>query len=131
MRKVSAFLLVAILVLTVGSSIWAFTPRRGGCGTPGYWKNHDWPVSSITLGTMQYSAADAMAILKSPIRGDIRMSIAHHLIAAKLNVAGGASPISAISAADAYLTTYGGLTGDKPRGADKSAADQSGGQQLC
>jgi hypothetical protein len=44
-----------------------FTPSRvqPGTGTPGYWKNHPdaWPVSSITVGGVAYTKAQAIAWL--------------------------------------------------------------------
>ena len=89
----------------------------GGCTfTQGYWKNHGgtkknipnaWPVSSLTLGTVSYTQAQLIAILEAPPAGNGLISLAHQLIAAKLNVANGASPApSAIADADALI---GGL----------------------
>src|SRR5687767_12302346 len=78
--------------------------------TQGYWKNHEeaWPVSSLTLGSTSYSKADLLRILRMPVSGNGLISLAHQLIAAKLNVAnGGATTISgAIADADALI---GGL----------------------
>jgi hypothetical protein len=80
-----------------------------GCTlTQGYWKNHpeDWPVSSLMLGSVSYSAAELLTILKTPPKGNGALSLAHQLIAAKLNLASGASGsgvTSDIAAADALL----------------------------
>ncbi|MEQ1834054.1 MAG: hypothetical protein ABL977_13445 [Candidatus Eisenbacteria bacterium] len=80
--------------------------------TQGYWKNHPeaWPVGSVTLGTVNYSAAQLMSIFNQPAAGNGLISLAHQLIAAKLNIAQGASApagvLSAIAAADALI---GGL----------------------
>ena len=58
--------------------------------TQGYWKNHPnaWPVSSLKLGTVTYTKDQAIAILKTPVKGNGLVQLAHQLIAAKLNVAG-------------------------------------------
>ncbi len=70
----------------------------------------NWPVSSLTLGTVTYTKAQLISNLKTPVGGNGLISLAHQLIAAKLNQAGGASVppdvASAIAAADALI---GGL----------------------
>jgi hypothetical protein len=77
--------------------------------TQGYWKNHPsaWPVSSLTLGTVNYSAAQLMLIFNQPAAGNGLISLAHQLIAAKLNLAQGATPtagvLAAIASADAMI----------------------------
>lgn len=60
----------------------------------GYWRNHPdaWPVTSLTLGTVTYQAAELMAILDNPARGNGLVILVHQLIAAKLNIANGADP---------------------------------------
>jgi hypothetical protein len=84
-------------------------PPPDGCTfTQGFWKNHeeDWPVTSLTLGTVTYTQDQLLAILRRPVRGNGLVSLAHQLIAAKLNIAAGADPsaISAsIAAADAAI----------------------------
>ena len=70
-----------------------------GCTlTLGYWKTHReaWPVTTLTLGTVTYSQAELLRILNQPVKGNGLVSLAHQLIAAKLNIANGASG-SAIS----------------------------------
>jgi hypothetical protein len=83
--------------------------------TQGYWKNHTgvWPVSGLTLGTVAYTAAQLEQILLQPVGNGSGanglISLAHQLIAAKLNLAGGAdgsSISSTITSADALI---GGL----------------------
>lgn len=79
--------------------------------TIGYWKNHTdrWPVSSLTLGSLNYTAAQLLQILNQPVAGNGLVSLAHQLIGAKLNIANGANPSSinsGIAAADALI---GGL----------------------
>jgi hypothetical protein len=60
----------------------------------GYWRNHPdaWPVTSLMLGTVTYQAAELMAILDDPARGNGLVILVHQLIAAKLNIANGADP---------------------------------------
>lgn len=76
--------------------------------TQGYWKNHEenWPVMSLFLGSVNYSAAQLDAILGQPVAGNGLVSLAHQLIAAKLNIQNGADPTAAaaaIAAADALI----------------------------
>jgi len=80
--------------------------------TQGYWKNHPeaWPVGSVTLGTVNYTQAQLLLIFGEPAAGNGLISLAHQLIAAKLNIAQGATPpagvVAAIASADALI---GGL----------------------
>jgi hypothetical protein len=92
----------------------------GGCTfTQGYWKTHgpiptgnnvnEWPVTSLTLGTVSYTDLELQAIFDTPAAGNGLISLAHQLIAAKLNVANGADDsavAAAIAVADALI---GGL----------------------
>lgn len=81
-------------------------PPPSGCFlTPGYWKNHDWPVDSLMFAGAEMSRDDLMVILWTPVRGDATVILAHHLIAAKLNVISGADDgiQDTIDAADAFL----------------------------
>ncbi len=77
--------------------------------TQGYWKNHTdvWPVGSLKLGTVTYTAAQLLQIFNEPARGNGLLSLAHQLIAAKLNIAQGASApagvATAIAQADALI----------------------------
>ena len=85
--------------------------------TQGYWKNHVvdadgipiWPVNSLTLGTVNYDQTQLLSIFNTPAAGNGLISLAHQLIAAKLNVENGADPTDAqqaIADADALI---GGL----------------------
>jgi len=87
--------------------------------TQGYWKTHgpiptgnnsnEWPVTGLTLGTVAYTDLELQSIFDTPAGGNGLISLAHQLIAAKLNVANGADGTSvagAIAAADALI---GGL----------------------
>lgn len=85
--------------------------EEGACHyTPGYWKNHPeaWPVTSLTVGCVTYNQADLLVILGKPVKGDATIILAHHLIAAKLNVANGAddSIAGTIAQADNLLCSY-------------------------
>ena len=77
--------------------------------TQGFWKNHpgSWPVASVTLGTVSYSAAQLLLIFGQPAAGNGLISMAHQLIATKLNIAQGATPpasvLAAIASADALI----------------------------
>ena len=67
----------------------------GSCTySQGYWRNHPdaWPVTSLSLGTVTYQAAELMAILDNPAGGNGLVILVHQLIAAKLNIANGADP---------------------------------------
>src|SRR5258705_5036 len=56
--------------------------------TQGYWKNHPnaWPVTSLTLGTVNYTKAQLIQILEEDVNGNGLISLAHQLIAALLNI---------------------------------------------
>jgi hypothetical protein len=60
----------------------------------GYWKNHPeaWPVTELQLGNVTYTQEQLLDIMQEPVRGNGLVSLAHHLIATKLNVANGADP---------------------------------------
>jgi hypothetical protein len=92
----------------------------GGCTyTQGYWKTHgpiptgnnsnEWPVTSLTLGTVSYTDLELQSIFDTPAVGNGLISLSHQLIATKLNVANGADDSAvagAIASADALI---GGL----------------------
>lgn len=87
--------------------------------TLGYWKNHEsaWPVTSLTLGTVSYTKAQLLMVLKTPVRGNGLISLAHQLIAAKLNIANGSSGAvinSTIASADALIGGLNLFTGSLP-----------------
>ena len=88
-------------------------PGEGCPRTPGYWKNHPdaWPVDSLTIGGKVYTMAELMTLLKTPVRTDASLILAHQLIAAKLNLADGTDPASITGTlwdADALLADYAG-----------------------
>ena len=82
-----------------------------GTGTPGYWKNHPdaWPVSSITVGGVTYTKAQAIAWL-GRVGKDKTTTMFSSLVPAMLNVLIGndSSCVSlAISKANTWMATYG------------------------
>ncbi len=59
----------------------------------GYWKNHvdAWPVASLEIGGIIYTADELLAILQTPPkRGNSNLILGHQLIATLLNFANGA-----------------------------------------
>lgn len=89
----------------------ATDPRTDCLFTQGYWKNHvsEWPVTTLTLGTVSYTQAELLLILNTPAQGNGLIFLAHQLIATKLNIAAGASGAAiaaTVAAADALI---GGL----------------------
>jgi len=79
--------------------------------TQGFWKNHAsaWPVASLTLGSVSYTKAELLTILGTPVQGNGLISLAHQLIAAKLNIVQGADPSAASAAIAAADALIGGL----------------------
>lgn len=76
--------------------------------TQGFWKTHgsagpasgrdefgnyisEWPVDTLSLGGRSYTEAELQSIFDTPAAGNGLLALAHQLIAAKLNVAGGGS----------------------------------------
>ena len=92
--------------------------------TQGYWRNHpdSWPVDVLSLGLHGYTKNDLLAILKTPAGGDASLTLAHQLIAAKLNVAVGAiyRQPGAITFGDGVLSRYQGAL---PYGVAPSSPD--------
>ena len=84
-------------------------PVGDGCVlTQGFWKTHPetWPVVSLRLGTVVYTAAQLFSILTTPAQGNGLIFLAHQLIAAKLNILNGAplaTIAASIAAADALI----------------------------
>jgi hypothetical protein len=79
--------------------------------TVGWWKTHTdaWPVAGLTLGTVFYTNAELLSILLQPVIGNGLVSLAHQLIAAKLNIENGADPTAAAAAIAAADALIGGL----------------------
>ena len=82
--------------------------------TQGFWKTHAeaWPVNSLEIGCHVYTKQELLDILNTPAGGNGAIFLAHQLIAAKLNIANGASPApvaAEIAAADDLLCNMGDL----------------------
>jgi len=82
-----------------------------GTGTPGYWKNHPeaWPVSSIEIGGVTYSEAEALTYLDMTGK-DKTVTMFSSLLSAMLNVMIGnddSCVSSTIAAANQWMATYG------------------------
>ena len=82
--------------------------------TIGFWKNHPelWPpgCEPMTLGSNAYTFAELMQILNTSAAGNGAISLAHQLIATKLNVCQGADATTVaacITTADALLSGCG------------------------
>jgi hypothetical protein len=118
---------------SAGTDIGAFsvTPScgSGGAFTQGYWKNHPsaWP-GSVLVGTTTVSVSQGIDILQTPPKGgDATLILAHQLIAAELNVAGGADSsciASTIAAANALLAAHPVGSGLKSSSTDGATATQ-------
>jgi hypothetical protein len=88
-KEVRLLIAVSVTVLLLVS-----LARAEDCtNTLGYWRNRPgaWPVMHLTLGNVDYSQADLLDILWEPVQGNGLVSLAHQLIAAKLNIAMGAN----------------------------------------
>ena len=97
------------------------SPPGDGCTfTQGYWKAHGptpkgnneyvWPQSvkddGLFIGNPLYTAVQLLSIFNQEPKGNGLVSLAHQLIAAKLNIANGANPsaiAATITAADALI----------------------------
>ena len=79
---------------TIACATLPCNPGQNCTYTQGYWKNHSdaWPLQSLTLGAVSYSASQLLQILNRPAQGNGLVILAHQLIAAKLNIANGADP---------------------------------------
>src|SRR5260370_26066044 len=89
-------------------------PVSAGCTlTQGGYKNHfNNLITPLVVGGVSYTAVQVNAILQNnAIQGNGALSLAHQLITAKLNVAGGASLPAAVATAivqaDLLLATTG------------------------
>jgi hypothetical protein len=93
----------------LSATVNAQTTQSTNCTyTQGFWKNHEsaWPVMSLMLGNVNYTKQQLLDILHQSVQGNGLVSLAHQLIAAKLNIANGADPTdasAAIATADALI----------------------------
>lgn len=110
----SVYSIVIEDTFTVHDVDFGFAPteaKNPGTGTPGYWKNHPgaWPVSSITIGGVDYTREAAIALLAKPGK-DKRATMFSSLLSAMLNVMIGNDSScvqTTIDAADDWMMTWG------------------------
>jgi hypothetical protein len=94
---------------TYGQDHWRFFNPPACLTHPGSIMCIDWPVTSLTLGTVSYTVDELVSILNAPASDNGLTALVHQLISAKLNIAAGAdgsAVATTISAADALV---GGL----------------------
>ncbi|MGK3984798.1 hypothetical protein WME99_17260 [Sorangium sp. So ce136] len=107
------------------------TSDGDGCTlTQGYWKNHEesWPVSSLTIGGVEYSQAELLELFRTPPKGDTSLILGHQLIAALLNTASGASDAAlggALADAEAWMAANKDADGRLPYGVKRGSAADS------
>ncbi|WP_437830998.1 hypothetical protein [Sorangium sp. So ce1153] len=107
------------------------TSDGDGCTlTQGYWKNHEesWPVSSLTIGGVEYSQAELLELFRTPPKGDASLILGHQLIAALLNTASGASDGAlggALADAEAWMAANKDADGRLPYGVKRGSAADS------
>src|SRR5687768_17149872 len=109
-------LLFSVMTLAPGAAVNESLVAESCVRSHGYWKNHvaEWPVASQVLGDPAfaghtYQQHDLLSLLNGPAQGDASVILAMQLIAAKLNVANGASaePIAGwLTRADALLAGF-------------------------
>lgn len=99
MKRTIVLLALAVLTVVILSS-----SADANC-SQGYWKNHpeDWCVTSLQLGDVSYDQEQLLDIFNLEVEGNGLVSLAHQLIAAKLNVACGTEMIDEIADADAMV----------------------------
>jgi hypothetical protein len=89
------------------------TTTSTGCTfTQGFWKNHPdaWvlPGGTLAVGDVNYTKAQLLDILHTPPAGNGLITLAHQLIAAKLNFLNGAAAagvLDTIGLADAAISS--------------------------
>ena len=113
-----------VLAMLGAFSAVIIAPAHACYYTPGYWKNHDWPVDVTLCGTV-YDQSAGQALLRTPPKGgDLTIKLAHHLIAAKLNWELGARNAYSgdlIPNAEAALCAAGGVGGNPDKGSPERA----------
>src|SRR6185436_6858286 len=100
-RRMSKF--IGIVACFVSISLMACTEDSGSAQSPidssdctltqGYWKSHpkEWPVDTLTLGSVTYTKSQALAVFDQTVDSNGLISLAHQLMASKLNVAAGST----------------------------------------
>jgi hypothetical protein len=91
-----------------------FPPGRRCVSSAQWWRRHPdaWPVRSLLLGEHRYDEGALRELLSHHHHGDVSVTLARALIAARLNVAAGASPrriAATLAAADAWIAAHGDI----------------------
>jgi hypothetical protein len=98
MKRTTLYLLLPLLLSLVLAPValandCPLPPCTDPCDprSPGYWKNHPdaWPVDAITIGSIDYSQEDAIALMQTPVQGDKSLTLFKAVVAATLNVEAG------------------------------------------
>lgn len=112
-RVITAAKVPSLTMVRVTKEIAGHGGQRG-CSHGFYKKSGHWPsgITHVQLGCQSYTKEQCLNLLVQPARGDASISLAHELIAAKINRVVGlpATPaqIQAITDADALLCSYTG-----------------------
>lgn len=82
-----------------------------GAKSLSYWVNNpdEWPCESVTVGSISYTKAQAIVLLKKPTSVDKTLAMANQLIVAKLNMAIGVSSAcisTVVSNSEAWVRRY-------------------------
>jgi hypothetical protein len=142
-RKLALLFALTVLLLVIPASVVGADGCYDPCGccdcmcvrSPGYWMNHPeaWPVEEITIGGVTYSKAEAIELMKLPVKGDKWLTMFPQVVAAKLNVLMNKDCCrytrcirDALADADAWLGSY---AAKRPVKAN-SCAWQGGGECL-
>jgi len=119
MKKLLTVALIPI-TLIVAFVVASATPLTNCVNSMGFWQTHGsgachrhgeqdfWPPDAIPmlLGNESYTEDELCSILNEPVNGNGLVSLAHQLIAAKLNIANGSDALCiqvSIDAADAMI----------------------------
>jgi hypothetical protein len=95
-----------VTALSLASALVCLTaPIAAANCTQGFWKNHPehWCTDDLYLGNVYYTMDQLLDIFGQPVQGNGLISLAHQLIAAKLNAACGSVPSPATPLADALI----------------------------
>jgi hypothetical protein len=115
-------------IVMASDDAWVVCNTKSCTFTQGYWINHpsSWPVTTLKLGTTNYTQSQLLSMLGTPVTGDGLVSLAHQLIAAKLNAANGTSVPNAVSQAMVSADTLIGAQIVPPIGSGSLAPSATG-----
>lgn len=98
------------IIIRFDLPVYCEPPPGPGVGTPGYWKNHEWPDIDLTFGGYTYEADDLLRFMKhNKKKGNKAIDMIKHLAAATFNVATGNDDScisSSIADANDWLSAY-------------------------